>query len=265
MNPSRLNDELAVALTWLTRLPVKFPDSVDQTPPPAMGEGGSAPSLADSAWAFPVVGAMVGTVAAAVYVLIEWTGAPDLLAGVLAIAALTLLTGGLHEDGLADFFDGLGARGGKAEKLAAMRDSRIGAYGVLALIIVLAARVAAVASVDAAMSLIVICAFSRATLVHVMLTSRLARPDGAARNAGVPSAESRKVAAIITFGLLAVWALLSGGILEASIVALAGGAAAAWITWRADRSFGGYTGDVLGAACLISETAMLVALAIVAS
>lgn len=265
MNPTRLNNELAVALIWLTRLPVRFPGSVDQTPPPAKGEGEKTPSLADSAWAFPVVGAMVGTVAATVFVLVEWTGAPVLLAGVLAIATLTLLTGGLHEDGLADFFDGLGARGSKAEKLAAMRDSRIGAYGVLALIIVFAARVAAVASVDAAMSLVVICAFSRATLVHVMLTSRLARPDGAARNAGAPSAESRKVAAIITFGLLAVWALLSGGILEASIVVLAGGGAAALTIRRADRSFGGYTGDVLGAACLISETAMLVALAIVAS
>jgi len=250
MNLQRLNDELAVALTWLTRLPVRFPDA--------------APTLSQSAWAFPVVGAMVGGLAAFLFVIAEWAGAPVLLAGVLAIATLTLVTGGLHEDGLADFFDGLGARGGRTEKLAAMRDSRIGAYGVLALIITFAIRVAAVASVDIAMSVIVIAALSRAAMAHAMQTMPPARTDGAAHAAGVPGKKEARRALLIAAAFLLLWFLFAGvALVSAAAMVAAGLLATWWVTRKARDAYGGVTGDVLGALCLISETAMLVALSLV--
>lgn len=249
MNFRRLNDELAVALTWLTRLPVCFPQD--------------APSLARSGWAFPVVGAMVGGLAASVFVLAEWIGAPFLLASVLAVAALTLVTGGLHEDGLADFFDGLGARGGKAEKLNAMRDSRIGAYGVLALIILFVVRIAAVADAGIALSLILVCALSRTAMVHAMRDLQPARQDGAAHAAGVPGEAAVRCAGAIAIGLLIIWTVAAGfAVVGALVILLTGFFATIWVSRKARDSFGGATGDVLGALCLISETAILMVVSV---
>lgn len=248
MNHQRLNDELAVALTWLTRLPVQFP--------------ANASTLAQSAWAFPIVGLMLGAASAATFVILQSIGAPDLLAAVLAIATLTVLTGGLHEDGLADFFDGLGARGGKAEKLAAMRDSNIGTYGVLALIICFGVRAGALASVDHAIALIAVCAVSRTAMVLAMRNMTPARNDGAGQKAGTPNDQAQKAVLAITLGLLVFWMLLSGGIVSALLIILSAGLSFFWIRNRAESNYGGYTGDVLGALCLISETAMLAALAV---
>lgn len=249
MSFQRLNDDLAVALTWLTRLPVQFP--------------ASAPTLARSAWTFPVVGAIVGGIAAFVFIVAEWAGAPVLLASVLAIACMTLITGALHEDGLADFFDGLGARGGKTEKLAAMRDSRIGAYGVLALIIIFSVRVTAVSNAEVALSLIVVAALSRAAMVHAMHTLPPARTDGAAHAAGAPGSTEARSAMLIAGALLVLWILLAGfALIGGALIAAAGVLALWWVIGKARTSLGGVTGDVLGALCLLSETAMLVVVSV---
>jgi adenosylcobinamide-GDP ribazoletransferase len=248
MNFQRLNDELAVALTWLTRLPVQFP--------------ANAPTLAQSAWAFPIVGLMLGAASAATFVILQSIGAPDLLAAVLAIATLTVLTGGLHEDGLADFFDGLGARGGKSGKLAAMRDSNIGTYGVLALVISFGVRTGALASVDHAIALIAVCALSRTAMVLAMRNMTPARTDGAGHKAGRPEDLAQKAAMGIATGLLILWVLIGGAIVGAILIALAAALSFLWIRNRAENAYGGYTGDVLGALCLLSETAMLAAIAV---
>lgn len=250
MNFQRLNDELAVALTWLTRLPVRYPAS-------------DAPALSRAAWAFPVVGALVGAIAAVVFLLAERAGAPVLLAGILAVAAMTLVTGGLHEDGLADFFDGLGARGGKAEKLAAMRDSRIGAFGVLALLISFAIRAAALATADVALALIVICALSRTAMVHAMREMPPARSDGSGHAAGIPDLRGVRAAVLISAALAGLW-LLAGnaGLFPAAFIVAVGCLAMVLMMRQARKALGGSTGDVLGASCLVTESTMLIAAAI---
>lgn len=249
MNFWRLNDELAVALTWLTRLPVQFPEQ-------------NSPSLGESGWAFPVVGAMLGAMAATVFVLVEWAGAPELLAGVLAVAALTLLTGGLHEDGLADFFDGLGARGGKTEKLAAMRDSRIGAYGVLALIISFAVRAAAISNTEMAFALIMVCAASRSAMVVAIRRMPQARTGGAAASAGTPSNVIERTALLVAFVIYLAWSVVQGFDLGLFLIfPIIWVSVLVGLMRKATTDFGGVTGDVLGAICLMSEAILLLFIA----
>ena len=114
--------ELGTGLAFLTRLPVRC----------ALGGEGS---LARAAWAFPIVGALVGAFGALAFWGAALVGLHPFVAGVLAVAATLLVTGALHEDGLADTADGFGAGGSRERKLEIMRDSRIGTYGVVALVL----------------------------------------------------------------------------------------------------------------------------------
>ena len=88
-----------------------------------------------SSWTFPVVGAGVGALGALVYWLADRLGLDPILSAILAVAATLLLTGCLHEDGLADTADGFGASVSRERKLDIMRDSEIGTYGASALIL----------------------------------------------------------------------------------------------------------------------------------
>ena len=96
---------------------------------------------AAGAWAFPVVGALVGGVGAAVCLVALWAGLPLLPAAVFAVLAQVLLTGALHEDGLGDIAVGFGGGADRAAKLEIMRDSRVGAYGVLAIVLAVILRI----------------------------------------------------------------------------------------------------------------------------
>lgn len=254
MNDRRREAELALALGWLTRLPVRFPVSAQGT------------RLAGALWAFPLAGVVVGAVGAAAFVAGHCLGANPLLAAVLAIGAMTLATGALHEDGAADFFDGLGARGGRKARLAAMRDSRTGVYGVVALILLLALRIAAMAgfsSIEALAAIPAAAALSRAAMGWIMLTGAPARSDGAGHSAG-EAAEGGMLAAAGLAGAVLLFAALVApiglaGIVLAPLVALA---VAETVTRKAARAFGGYTGDVLGAGCVLAEAALLVLFAL---
>ena len=118
----RRRTELVSAFGLLTRLPV-----ADLTPP------GDYADPARAVWAYPLAGLAVGLIGGLVYWLAAALAIPPMIAGVLALGAMVLATGGLHEDGLADTADGLGGGRDKARKLEIMRDSRIGSYGVIAL------------------------------------------------------------------------------------------------------------------------------------
>jgi adenosylcobinamide-GDP ribazoletransferase len=96
--------------------------------------------------AFPAAGLVVGAIIGAVLVLVTWLGAPAAVAAPIAVAAGLLVTGALHEDGLADTADGFGGGATAERKLEIMRDSRIGTYGVLALIAGLALKAVAIAA-----------------------------------------------------------------------------------------------------------------------
>jgi adenosylcobinamide-GDP ribazoletransferase len=126
----RIND-LKIGFIFLTRLPLTH-----QTPI-ANGE------LSQALWTAPVVGIAVGLVGAGVYALAQALHLPPLPAAVLAVAATLVVTGGLHEDGLADVADGFGGGATRERKLEIMHDSRIGTFGVCALIISFMLRVAA--------------------------------------------------------------------------------------------------------------------------
>jgi len=239
--------DLKIAGAFLTRLPIR------------LGDSSGLSALAGAARCFPLVGLGVGLFGGTLYALAIALDLPPLLAAFIAVAATVAATGALHEDGLADTVDGFGGGGGRNRKLQIMRDSRIGTYGVIALVLALGARVVALASfednADAVAALILCQAASRALIVAAMRREPLARADGLAASTGRPS----QTAMLWALGLGGFTALVLAGL--DGVAALVAGAAVAWAIARfARRQIGGVTGDVLGAVQQGSEIAMLLAL-----
>lgn len=209
-----------------------------------------------AAW-FPLVGALLGGLAGGIDYLLAPSLGPD-VAAILAVAMLVVLTGGLHADGLADCADGLGARGDRERRLAIMRDSAIGTFGALALLLWLMLFVAAAAGLDrggALRAIVVAAGLGRwAVLVHARIAPP-ARGDGlgAAFTVGGPAFALATAAAVVLAGALV-------GPVHA-LVALAAAAAVGLIVsaW-ARAGLGGRTGDTLGACVALTEVAVLVAL-----
>ncbi len=242
-------DDLRLAAAFLTRL----------APPPG-GDAGARP-LARAARAFPLVGAGLGLGAGAVYWAAAGLGLPPTLGAVCAVAALVWATGALHEDGLGDTADAFGGGGGRDDKLAIMRDSRTGAFGVVALTLSLVARIAALAALAApgpvVVALVAAGALSRAALPALMLALPPARTDGLAAGAGAPERDD----VVLGLGLAGLIALVPLGVVAAAAALVAGGLAALAVARLARRHVGGVTGDVLGAAQQAVEIAVLFALA----
>jgi adenosylcobinamide-GDP ribazoletransferase len=234
IEPGNWIDDLRVATAFLTRVPLR------------VGELSAPGRLAEASWAFPVVGIGVGIAGAAVYFAVHWMlGSP--LAAVFAVGAQIALTGALHEDAAGDVADGLGGGGSREDKLAIMRDSRVGTYGVVALTLLVVARIAVISTLEESeyvlAALVVGGAVSRAAMVAVMDTLPAARSDGLGAAAGRP--EQRNVAVAAAIGV--VLSLLALGF-GTGLAALAGGVAGAgFVAWLAWWQIGGHTGDVLGA------------------
>jgi adenosylcobinamide-GDP ribazoletransferase len=187
-------------------------------------------------------------------------GVPDLAAAALALGASAILTGALHEDGLADVADGFGGGRDVAAKLEIMRDSRLGTYGALILLVSFAAKLSALAAIpdsDVVQSLIAAHALARGVLPWMAMSLPYARKDGLAANAGRPDAATAAMAAALAL-VIALLSLSFVNALLAAIVAAAGGFGMALL---AQKQIGGQTGDVLGGAEQIAETAILVLLA----
>lgn len=209
---------------------------------------------------FPAVGTVIGAGGALVLVTAAALGMPPAIAALLALASLTLITGALHEDGLADFADGLGGGRNRDDKLRIMRDSATGSFGVLAVVFAVGLRVAAVADLETAgggAALIACGAVSRVPLVAILRGLTPARASGLTAGAGRPSRAAVVQAAAIG-GVVAFLALPPAAAIAVILAAAAGAGA---VSWLADRQLGGHTGDVLGAAQQGAETAALVALA----
>ncbi|MDE3060581.1 MAG: adenosylcobinamide-GDP ribazoletransferase [Pseudomonadota bacterium] len=215
--------------------------------------------LAQSAWTFPLAGVVIGALTACAYSALLWLGIRTGIAAWLALGFQMALTGGLHEDGLADTADGLAHGRSREEKLAILRDSRIGSYGVLALIIVLAVRAEAMTALayHGRMLWIMIAAGagSRAGLAVLMHMLPHARSDGLAANAGKVSRNQAVAAGTIGIALLWLTGHPLSGLLAASLACLIVGRVTC-------RQFGGTTGDTLGAAQQVSEAMLLVILTI---
>ena len=173
-----------------------------------------------------------------------------------------LVTGAFHEDGLADVADGFGGGWDHESKLGIMRDSRIGTFGVVAVVLSLGLRATAVAALaePAAVASAVIMAgmASRAAILFVQRGLPPARTDGLGAGAGVPTV--RGVAAATLLNLAAAVALLPLPVAGAAVVAIA---IVVWgVAVLARRQIGGFTGDVLGAVQQVSEIAALLAVVV---
>jgi adenosylcobinamide-GDP ribazoletransferase len=206
----------------------------------------------------------VGLAGALVYAFAHALNVPQLAAAVLAVAATVIVTGALHEDGLADVADGFGGGTTRERKLEIMRDSRIGTYGVCALILSFLLRVAILASFGnaglVAGVLVTAHAAARAPIPAFMSLVPPARLDGMSADAGRSPQSSAAVAALLGFLALVFGLGFGAGVIAAILLC----AAFAFMAWLCNRQIGGQTGDVLGALEQIGEiVVMLVATAMV--
>jgi adenosylcobinamide-GDP ribazoletransferase len=237
------------ALAFLTRLPLP---ATDWTP---------EAEAASPRW-YPGAGLVVGAVCALV-----WCGAvlvwPPVVAALAAVAAGLVVTGGLHEDGFADACDGLGGNRPRDRVLEIMRDSRIGAYGVLGLGLMLGARVAVLSSLPAgAVPFVLVAghAASRASMLWVMASSSYARTEGAAsRVAGVMDQRGMAIGlGTAGLALLPLPFVLPLGAVALGLAGLVAGHFA--MRQRYEARLGGYTGDCLGSVQQCSELGFLLGL-----
>lgn len=238
--------ELRLALMLLTRLPA--------------GRLDPTPALPAAAWAYPVAGAVAGLLAGLVFLAARGLGLPPMPCAILAVMAGAVVTGGMHDDGLADLADGFGGGATRERKLEIMHDSRVGSYGVIALSLALLLRVTLLAEVlpghQPLLLLAGIGALSRAPLPALMRVLPSARAEGLGRSASMLIAPG-SVAAAALIGLAIAIVCLPATLAPVLAAVLAVGLTGA----LARRQIGGFTGDVLGAAQVAAELAALLALA----
>jgi adenosylcobinamide-GDP ribazoletransferase len=233
------------ALAFLTRIPVGAPGMLT---PQRLGRASAL---------FPAVGLLVGGVVGGVRIAADTILAPG-PATLLGILAAILLTGALHEDGLADTADGLGAHVPRERKLEILRDSRVGTYGALALVVSTLlswSLLSQLDGIDCLRAAIVAHVLARAAFLPQALILPPARADGSGRLLQPPPA----AVAVATATAVAA-ALIAAG-LGPGAVALATAAAtiAATIVVLV-RTLGGSTGDTFGAGGKLVELTVLVAL-----
>jgi adenosylcobinamide-GDP ribazoletransferase len=252
---SEFRADLLACLRFFSRLPL----------PP---DDGAMPDLARCARALPAAGALLGACGALVLLLARGVGLAPPVAATLAVAALLLATGALHEDGLADMADGFGGGATRARKLENMRDSRLGSYGASALLLALLLRIFALAALTergaglAVLALIASGATSRAAALLPLYLLPPARGDGAGA-AARPPAPAVMRAALLFAAAFALTPVFAGAGLRASALAFAAALfAAVGVAKLAEKQIGGYTGDVLGAAQQSAEVAALLLLSV---
>jgi len=235
--------DFALALALLTRLPVHVAN---------FDRGARA------AWAYPLVGLVIGGLAAMVGFLGHWIGWHPAVNALISLVTLVVLTGAMHEDGLADTADGFWGGWDPARRLEIMKDSHIGAYGVIALFFGLSARWVALwmlfeTNVGTAFAgLLAAAVLSRATLPAMMAALPNARASGLSHSTGLCPTTTAWLAIGLSVGL--TWLVLGSTVLSVAAVALVSGVAMARL---AKVKIGGQTGDVLGATQQVTEIAVL--------
>ena len=228
---------LWIAIGFLTTLPVPSHDLA----PDAMRR--AAP------W-FPLVGLGIGALLAGVAWAASWLFPPAVTA-VLVVALWAALTGALHLDGLADCGDGLLPPVSRERRLEIMRDPRVGAFGVTALVLVLLLKTAALASLAVTWPALLLAPLWARWLLLVAARRPSARPGGMGASLG-PVLDARRLALaallpIVLTGGVGVW--------HWPVIAATGTAllASLGVLWLAQRRLGGVTGDVFGAVVEVSE------------
>ena len=234
---------LLTAFQALTRIPVP---SLRKAPDPA--------TIARSAVFYPLVGAVIGLAGWGFHSLLDdYVPRAILMLGVLVLWAF--LTGGLHEDGLADTFDGIGGRTTRDEILTVMKDSRIGTYGTLALVFVSLIRwqsLTLMPAAETAFALVMSQVFPRAGAVVLAWRAGPATPGSGGALAeslrGSHVALTVVLAALLGIPWLGWQTAAAAGLCLLVVLALG-------VYFR--RKIGGVTGDCLGTAVLLQEVAIL--------
>lgn len=248
MNSMPRKIDLALAVSLLSRLPIEA--FVPITPK-------AWERQAKAVWAFPLVGLLVGTIAGLAGWLSLTIGLPAPIAAGIALAVLIAITGAMHEDGLADCTDGFWGGSSPARRLEIMKDSHIGAYGTLALLLITGLRWLGYGMIvgQGMGPFIAVAALSRGVVPAVMAALPHARGDGLSQSVGRPSRETAAISAMI--GLLIALFMLGWGAFPAAFAAALG---AVCVAKLARAKIGGQTGDVLGAVQQISELAIILVL-----
>ena len=241
MSPLR---DLRVAGSFLTRVPLHVDGEMD---------------MARATPWFPAIGLLIGAAGAAVFAAANEV-LPAGLAAALALVTTALITGAFHHDGLADIADGFGGGWDREQRLAILKDSRHGTYGVVSLVLLVAVQWSALASLPtpwAVAGLVSAHILGRAAILGILLTSRPARPDGLGTDY---SAGLRRGSCVVAMALAIVAGGVATGIWIALTVALVAVTTVAVVV-LAFRKIGGISGDVLGAAEQLGEAAVLIAIA----
>jgi len=239
--------DVASALGLLSRLPVPVDGHHAQT------------RSSKAVWAYPIAGAIIGLIAGLIGVVAHWLGLPAMAVAALMVATTAIVTGAMHEDGLADSFDGLWGGWDKSRRLEIMKDSHIGVYGVLAIGLSLVLRISLLAALVGSVNLLVLGvllgAISRAPMVGVMHWLANARDTGLSASVGPAPRDQTYIA--IAFGV--VLALFGTGLISLLLVSITA------ILWAAiaKSKIGGQTGDILGATQQLCEIATLIGLCII--
>ena len=246
---SRISNDIVCAFTFLTVFPIPFEKECD--------------NFSKTAWVWPIIGAFIGIVAASIIIVLQIAGTPSLVTAVIAMIIIVATTGALHEDGLADTIDGIFGGNTPEQRLEIMKDSRLGTYGSLALMLVLLLRFSCLAVLFQEGKiygpLIAGCVISRAGMAMAMHLLPAATNVGLSASSGQPSRNNITVVLCIT--ILIALSCVGIAILPAIILAFLSGTILCLVAYKC---LGGQTGDVLGALQQVVEVSVLVVLAILA-
>lgn len=241
---ARIATDIALSLVFFTRLPLPVLDFGDR-------------KLADAIWAAPIAGVVVAIIGAAVFTLATSFGIASGPAAALALAAMMLSTGSLHEDGFSDVADGFGGGRTPERKLEIMHDSRIGAYGASALGLSILIRWSALAefsnSWSALLALVAAHAASRGLLGAFLHWLPSATAEGLSSRIGTVSLGTAQSGIIL--GAVALLVLGFGGAIAAAILLAV---IFAYFRKLCLSQIGGHTGDAAGALQQLCEIAILI-------
>ncbi len=242
MTPS----DCITALGLLSRLPVR----VDMERAQKRG--------AKAAWAYPIAGLVLGGLTVLFGIALIMLGIPNIATAGIMLIFMTVITGAMHEDGLADSCDGLWGGWDKTRRLEIMKDSAIGAYGVIGLILTLGLRWVGywlLIENNAIWALVAVAALSRAAMVPVMTALPNARDTGLSHHVGRPAPQTAWIAIAIAF----VVSIVVLGLTTVPVLIVMALAVTAWAA-TAHQKIGGQTGDILGATQQVVEIAVLLVL-----
>lgn len=252
----RLIDDARICLIFFTRIPVSWPEDLPRE------------RITRAFQAAPIVGLTIGLIGALVYAAAFWAfnGSVHICA-TLAVAAQVLATGAFHEDGFADFFDGVGGGQTPEARLEIMRDSRIGTYGGVALLLAIILKIFLISEIaivwQVGLCFIISGTLARVALVHFMTLVKPAAQDGISAAAGQPTKFEATTATImggVIAGISVIAAFQLGFILPA-IGAIVGAAIGAGLVGLMSvKHLGGQTGDALGASAVAAELGALAGL-----